>query len=398
MPTAFGLNFETPQQAQERVRQQIMQGFAQQSSDYGRLGYALAGLFRKPDPSIARAKEIQQRIQTAEAASDADVMAAQGYPTGGPEESQLDTEYRRLYAIRNSVGDIAPELVQQIDGQLLTLEQMRVERAKLFAEEQRAAAEFSQKQTQGSLNLAQDVSDALTYHNPTTGEQRAFLKTDAAGIQDAIRSGWIIGADPRRSTETGAAASLAKPTIAKLQDAIIAADHSLDQLAGVGSKWDERWLQYAPQVLMAGSAQLEKLGVKPTAAMLGDRAKYAEFKATAVRGLNDYIRLVTGAAMGKEEEARIRKGFPDSEKDSTTDFVNKTRATVRELLAIRKRAGDALANGITAPEDVQRLATPDVSDSEVDAFMNKAFGFRPAQAQADVKATKSGVKYTVKAK
>lgn len=54
-------------------------------------------------------------------------------------------------------------------------------------------------------------------------------------------------------------------------------------------------------------------------------ADYTSFKQNATNNLSEYIKYITGAAMGIQEEGRIRKGMPDPEKDSPAQFEAKMR-------------------------------------------------------------------------
>lgn len=68
-------------------------------------------------------------------------------------------------------------------------------------------------------------------------------------------------------------------------------------------------------------------------------AEYSQFRQDAMNNLSAYIKEITGAAMGIQEEKRIRAGMPDPEKDSPTEFEAKMKGAISTAkLALARHA------------------------------------------------------------
>lgn len=57
-------------------------------------------------------------------------------------------------------------------------------------------------------------------------------------------------------------------------------------------------------------------------------AEYTQFRQDAMNNLSAYIKEITGAAMGIQEEGRIRSGMPDPAKDGPTQFEAKLKNSI----------------------------------------------------------------------
>jgi hypothetical protein len=73
--------------------------------------------------------------------------------------------------------------------------------------------------------------------------------------------------------------------------------------------------------------------------------EYTAFKQDATNNLSEYIKFVTGAAMGIQEEGRIRKGMPDPEKDSPRQFASKLNSSVQQTKLALARYNFLKRNG-----------------------------------------------------
>lgn len=68
-------------------------------------------------------------------------------------------------------------------------------------------------------------------------------------------------------------------------------------------------------------------------------AEYTQFRQDSMNNLSAYIKEITGAAMGIQEEKRIRAGMPDPEKDSPVEFEAKMRNSIATAkLALARHA------------------------------------------------------------
>jgi len=70
---------------------------------------------------------------------------------------------------------------------------------------------------------------------------------------------------------------------------------------------------------------------------LAKHAEFVAFQRDAFENLTQGIKDATGAAMGIQEEARIRKGLPDPQKDGPTAFKSKLFSSINSLeLAVQR--------------------------------------------------------------
>jgi hypothetical protein len=126
------------------------------------------------------------------------------------------------------------------------------------------------------------------------------------------------------------------------------------QLQGIAQKFDPKYLTAGFQVKMKLLGTQEYLTGKiaeKDKALLND---YAAFTQDAYGRLNSYINEVTGAAVGSgEEEARIRKGVPDPQKDSPTEFLSKLRNKIQEGRLFEARLAYIKSKGLKKLTDVK---------------------------------------------
>jgi len=134
------------------------------------------------------------------------------------------------------------------------------------------------------------------------------------------------------------------------------------RLQSISSNFNPKFLERPFQLRMTAVAELEKLGQKPNLQDAADLAAYSEFAQTAYNELNGYINFITGAAVGSgEEEARIRKGVPDPQKDSPTQFFSKLNAKIKEGRLYEARLGYIKNKGMKITDagivDVNQIPT-----------------------------------------
>jgi hypothetical protein len=134
------------------------------------------------------------------------------------------------------------------------------------------------------------------------------------------------------------------------------------RLQSISSNFNPKYLETPFKLRMEAVAQLEKLGQKPNAQDAADLAAYSEFAQTAYNELNGYINLITGAAVGSgDEEARLRKGIPDPQKDSPTQFLSKLNSKLREGRLYEARLGYIKNKGMRITDagivDVNQIPT-----------------------------------------
>jgi hypothetical protein len=159
-----------------------------------------------------------------------------------------------------------------------------------------------------------------------------------------------------------AALPLGKEGSNKVDAQLLELGQSRLRLQSISSNFNPKFLEKPFQLRMAGVAELEKYGRKPNPQDAADLTAYSEFAQTAYNELNGYINFITGAAVGSgEEEARIRKGVPDPQKDSPTQFLSKLNAKIDEGRLYEARLGYIKNKGMKITDagiiDVNKIPT-----------------------------------------
>ena len=134
------------------------------------------------------------------------------------------------------------------------------------------------------------------------------------------------------------------------------------RLQSIASNFNPKFLETPFKLRMDAVAQLEKLGKTPSPQDAADLAAYSEFAQNAYNELNAYINLITGAAVGSgDEEARLRKGVPDPQRDSPTQFVTKLNTKIKEGRLYEARLGYIKNKGMKVTDagivDVNQIPT-----------------------------------------
>jgi hypothetical protein len=113
------------------------------------------------------------------------------------------------------------------------------------------------------------------------------------------------------------------------------------------AQFDPEYLTIPFQAKMKLATTTERLGGTLAPDVKDSVTKYSQFVQTSMRDLNQYINDITGAAIGSgEEEARIRAGIPDPQKDSPTQFEAKLQNTLALGKLYEARLGYVKRNGL----------------------------------------------------
>ena len=155
------------------------------------------------------------------------------------------------------------------------------------------------------------------------------------------------------------AAPLGKEGANKVDAQLLELGQNRLNLQSIATNFNPKYLEKPFQLKMEAIAAMEKFGKKPSPEQAAELAEYSEFAQNAYNQLNGYINLITGAAVGSgEEEARIRKGVPDPQKDSPTQFLSKLNAKLREGRLYEARLGYIKQNGLKMTDvDVNKIPT-----------------------------------------
>lgn len=333
---------------------------------------ALDSIFGNPEAKLQQ--RLQDKLQSAQATVQ---------PVAG--ETQVEQELRRLQSMRDAVGSLDPNVANQINSRMLELGQVKLEQDKLVQDTQYKAAEEARNVAKFPAEMTKLGAEAVTAAN----EGQNYWKKGANGIDrknvstlDSIErrrlraDGWAEGNGPTTEAEAGDALGLSKPSINELQKSIIEGDNYLANIGSVVEKFDPAFLTAPVQAAQWANGKVEWLTGKPLSPELASQGeKYYEWRANAADGINAYIHKITGAAVGIQEEKRIRQASPDPYKDSASQFLSKLRAQTKMALGVRKRAQDLLSRGtVVSRADLDSISIPQVSDAEVDQFLQSNFG------------------------
>ena len=125
-----------------------------------------------------------------------------------------------------------------------------------------------------------------------------------------------------------------------VQTKLFESGERLISLNRISSLYDPSFLTWKGDIDYTVLQKKDKLGqLDPNSPEGQWFVRATQFKQQAGQDLNAYINEVTGAAIGTgEEERRIRRGTPDSEKDGPVQFESKLKNTLKVLRMTEARA------------------------------------------------------------
>jgi hypothetical protein len=214
--------------------------------------------------------------------------------------------------------------------------------------------------------------DALISRAPTMTRDQIIQETEKILSDDAkIREQLDPKLAAQREKERKAGGTVVYPAGSmplgkeggnKVDTQLLELGQSRLRLQSISSNFNPKFLETPFKLRMEAVAQLEKLGQRPNPKDAADLAAYSEFAQTAYNELNAYINLITGAAVGSgDEEARLRKGVPDPQKDSPTQFLTKLNTKIKEGRLYEARLGYIKNKGMKITDaglvDVNQIPT-----------------------------------------
>lgn len=214
--------------------------------------------------------------------------------------------------------------------------------------------------------------DALIARAPTMTRDQIVQETEKILADDAkIREQLDPKLAAQREKERKAGGTVVYPAGSmplgkeganKVDTQLLDLGQSRLRLQSISSNFNPKFLETPFKLKMEAVAALEKLGQRPNPKDAADLAAYSEFAQTAYNELNAYINLITGAAVGSgDEEARLRKGVPDPQKDSPTQFLTKLNTKIKEGRLYEARLGYIKNKGMKITDaglvDVNQIPT-----------------------------------------
>jgi len=175
-----------------------------------------------------------------------------------------------------------------------------------------------------------------------------------------------------------------KKTLDELQSQVLSAGGQIRGLRRVAALWRPEFSTLKGKVISKGAGIYEFLGGELSPGMQKYVGDYSKWMSQSIAGLNKYINLITGAAIGSgDEEERIRAAWPDPQKDSPTAFRNKLEAAVADYQAILARAHFMMQKGLKpgTADFVKEIAKPEYSLGN----MQSVIGRRADEIAAELK-------------
>ena len=377
MPDQFG--FATPEEQlalqTEQMRERALINSRSPSAGV-QVGQSLANIFapainrRLGNPAVSRAEALNNITSNAGQVME-DLVSEGVSPDKARATAMLSTARKlRRAGFKNEASILsqqAGELAQKAEVDALNLRKLKADVAQ---EEFEVDSLGAPEPPQDAIIRLQDERDSLVaqlQQNPENGTIARRLAELQAKIDKDIT---LVG-----RTETDAEAlGLAQPTINDLESSLLESGNVLLGLEAAGAGFNPAFLTI-PGQLTAGLTNLaEKLTLPVPDEQKRFAIEYAAFAADSMDGLSRYIKEITGAQMSELEAERLRKGFPDVERDGPSKFLAKYNATVARLQAVRRRAQFALETGDLDTIDTAPIEDFIIGEADVDTLENQING------------------------
>ena len=324
----------------------------------------MEGIAKIPGVDLPREKERrkQEAIQSimGKSFSGLEQSIAQGTDAGDAQIRAIADASARMAAegFTQEATEMRMQLVKLVQSQ----ETRKLEQDKLRAETTHKRTQIlealepeKEDEPKDELTRMQQRRELLLAHfknNPNSEALAEQLDEVNARIDKITAPAFgMTDADERRLSPT-------KPVMTKLQESFINTSERLDGIRSIGKNMNVEALTLGGKVKKAFFTAKEIAGLELSPEEKRQLTDQAEFLQTAAMEMNEYIRSITGAAMTVAEIPRLKKGMPDPERDSPTEFIAKYNFKLKQLEAIQKRSIDVMRSG-----NLEILATP------LDAYM-----------------------------
>lgn len=154
---------------------------------------------------------------------------------------------------------------------------------------------------------------------------------------------------------------LSRPAQSALDEKAIGMVDLAGRLDAIQGRFKPEYQTYDTGLKMYGLSWLDSIESLRGKIPPAERAKFEEytaFRQDATNNLSEYIKYITGAAMGVQEEGRIRRGMPDPEKDSPSQFGAKLKNSIAQSKLALARYHYLRKNGYD-DQTIQTLAKSD---------------------------------------
>lgn len=193
------------------------------------------------------------------------------------------------------------------------------------------AGDVAQEQAQGRENVVPTAVDTITLQFPDNTTQTFNARTQKSEIQAALDAGAnkvSLGVQAE-STE----GLFGGKGTGEIEGREIGINESLGQLDLIEEGFKPEFLTLPTKLLVGGLNLAEKAGLDISPEQQQLVTEFTLFTRDAISGLNSEIQRLTGAQLSEFEAGRIRRGFPDPEKDGPTKFKANLDGVIRSLRA-----------------------------------------------------------------
>lgn len=202
------------------------------------------------------------------------------------------------------------------------------------------------QQYSGEVELDSEVGKFYQV-NPKNGKREYISPNEEFSIESTAEGGFRIS----KGAATGKG-GLTKKTTANIEKKLFDAKEGLARIKGIQSKFRPEYQQIETRVGAAWTGLKSKLGGEIDEDSKELLTDFSAYKQEAIGNINDYIKEITGAAMGIQEAKRIRKAVPDPgegifDGDDPIAFKSKMDNAVSMLEKARARYEYYLKKGIT---------------------------------------------------
>jgi len=312
----------SPKEAREMAKQNVPRDFAQ----------------------VRRAKTLQK------AAKDAHESIEKVSHTVGAEFATYNAKMQyarklRSLGMHNEASQLTTTARAEYNAELKRLQGVKDAKAKTAATIQSTAESEARTEEIGVsaiselLNEKEDLLAQIDNEDDPI-KQKALNQRLALVNQNIHKKNFITGSSETDLLVNGV--DLTKPTVNLLQKSLLDAGNQMDLLTGIGLRFDPFFLTIPSNVAVKGLSFFERMNIPIGEDASDFLVRHGQFKASALDGLNRYIKLITGAQMSEAEANRLRKAFPDAELDSGSQFVGKYVAVVQLLMGVQARARASL--------------------------------------------------------
>lgn len=207
---------------------------------------------------------------------------------------------------------------------------------------------FKQETDQPQFDIQQDADGNLFYIPKQPGSKP--IPVGMKGKMPKDRPGMQIEFDPATGTfrmSEGIAAPLSRGTAAKTEQDIIDTNDALQRLSQIESSFKDEYLTVPFKAKQGVTAAYEKMGGELSPEKAKALGEYTDFRQKGMELLNEEIKRMTGAAITKQEEPRLRASMPDPQNDSPTEYKRKYDMTIQSLRLALARKNYVLQKGLS---------------------------------------------------